>query len=215
MADPTFLEKVARGLVRLANDSPSPVSAMAMVVLWVILDHSGSMNERCGRLTRLEAAQRAALALLRTLWNAGHRPHVGVIAFDDQATIVLPPTPSEGNRERIRAAIQSIAIAGGTDLKPPLIAVRDGLIPTAKTQVVLLTDGHGGDPIKVAGGLKAQGVIIETVGIAHDPSAVNESVLRKVASVVAGQVLYRFLTDPDALEAYFRDDIAGRLMKLN
>lgn len=77
----------------------------------------------------------------------------------------------------------------------------------------MLYDGHGGDATKVANTLKKGGAVIETIGVGHHPSEVDESTLRRIASTLDGRILYRFLSDADDLVHYFRTDVANRLVK--
>ena len=52
-------------------------------------------------------------------------------------------------------------------------------------RIILLTDGDHlgrGNPIEIATRLKNAGVIIDCIGIGGNPTAVNESLLRKIAS---------------------------------
>ena len=53
--------------------------------------------------------------------------------------------------------------------------------------IILLTDGHGGHPLRTADDLKSRGVVIDVIGIGPSPSAVDEKLLKKVASVIEGE----------------------------
>ena len=56
-----------------------------------------------------------------------------------------------------------------------------------------MTDGHGGHPLRTAEELKARGVVIDVTGVGQDPAGVDEKLLKKVASVIEGELRYRFV----------------------
>jgi Mg-chelatase subunit ChlD len=171
------------------------------------------MASACGRKDRLEAAKDATLALLAARERLGANDQLSIIAFDEEAQLVLPFTLCSNNLDKIRQALRSITIGGGTDLKAPLILARKVLSSAGRVHIVLLSDGQGGDPIKAAQALKDRGVILETIGVGNDRSEVDETVLKKTASTLDGKVLYRFLNDTDEIVQYFQSDIANRLVK--
>ena len=118
--------------------------------------------------------------------------------------------------KRIEQAIGSIDIGYGTDLDAPLV-LAGGLLHRVRKQPVhciLLTDGLGGQPLPTAVALKGNGVVIETIGVGHTPAAVDEPLLKAMASVVEGRVLYRFIRDRNQLVHYFRHEVAGRLVRI-
>lgn len=208
----TYLEQVARGLTKLPQD-PIRKTKGDVVNLLIIVDRSLSMKAPCGRVNRLEAAKQATISLIEARIQTGASDRLSIIAFNDDAQLVLPFTSCSSHRRRIQQALGLIAVGGGTALKAPLVLANTVLPAAGHRHVVLLSDGHGGDPVKAARKLKDRGVIIETIGVGNDPSDVDESILKKTASVVGGQVLYRFLTDADRIVQYFRTDIANRLAK--
>ena len=67
----------------------------------------------------------------------------------------------------------------------------------------MLTDGHGGDPLRTSEELKAAGVIIDVVGIGPTSSDVNEDLLKQLASVVEGELRYRFIKDHRTLVQHY------------
>ncbi len=52
-----------------------------------VIDHSGSMGESSGRISKLDLAKEAAI---RSIELRNPTDRVGVIAFDDSATWVVP-----------------------------------------------------------------------------------------------------------------------------
>ena len=71
-----------------------------------------------------------------------------------------------------------------------------GLNCRVKGRLVILTDGDwntGGDPEPVAERLKADGIQIDIIGIGGSPEEVNEPCLKRMASVVDGELRYWFI----------------------
>jgi Mg-chelatase subunit ChlD len=215
MSELSYLEQVARGLRKPAEAVLQITAAVMAVMYLIIIDRSGSMGTPCGTADRLRAAQDATIALLDARQAQHADDSVAVIAFNHGAELVLSFTRCHGNRLRIDKAIRSIQVDGGTDLKAALAKAQKVLPPSGRVHIVMLTDGHGGNPVKVAEKLKQRGALIETIGVGNSPDEVDEDILKKTASVLNGTVLYRFLTEADELVTYFRTEVANRLMKLD
>ena len=91
-----------------------------------------------------------------------------------------------------------MSAGGGTDINEGLKTARDSFDWNRNNvvrRIILLTDGHGGQPLKTSEELKSRGVIIDVIGIGSTPEGVDEKLLRKVASVIEGEVRYRFIAD--------------------
>ena len=131
---------------------------------------------------------------------------IGLVAFDDHPHVILDLCPLKSDKPQILAAIQSLSIHGGTDINVGLKAARD-MFDWARTDVVrrivLLTDGHGGHPMRTANELKERGVVIDVIGVGDSPHNVDEKLLRKVASVIEGETRYRFIKDQQTLVAHY------------
>lgn len=181
-----------------------------------VLDQSGSMMDHCsGRQSKLAAAKKATIAMIEARLRMGACDQIAIISFGDIATLVLPFTSSEQSSRRIIRAVKSIRIAGGTNLNAPLVMATQ-LLDTRRHEtlhIVMLTDGQGGDPLATAYLLKQSGAILETIGVGNSPYNVDENLLKAVASVVNGKVLYRFIRDSDQLIEYFSTEVATRLVK--
>jgi len=208
-----LLEDVVQGRTQLSKSAAEVVVGLGVELFIFIIDRSWSMDEACGRGNRLKAAQEAAVGLLRARRESGANDQVAVIAFNDSAQVVLPPVRCQDQFKRIERALRSLHPRGGTDLQAPLMLAEQYLSSDCPIHIVVLTDGHGGNPLRIAKSLRDRGAIIETVGVGNSPSEVDEAVLQKMASVLNGQVLYRFLSDFDSLVQYFRTDVAFRLSK--
>jgi len=209
----SYVEQLARGLIKMSGPESPRLGPVTAVLFVVIIDVSGSMELSCGWTTRLKAAVKAVIALLDARQQLGTDDKIALISFNLTAQLVLPFTSCPAERKRIERALKSLRASGGTDLKAPLELVQNILPGDGQVHIVLLSDGHGGDPSRVAERIKKQGAIIETIGVGNDPEEVDERILRKTASVLDGQVLYRFIRYADELKSYFRTEIAHRLVK--
>ena len=81
-------------------------------------------------------------------------------------------------------------------------------------RVLLLTDGHhchGCEPLPIAERLKQAGVQIDCIGIGGSPLAVDERLLRQIASInpATGLPRYRFIKDQQTLVTHFRNLASG------
>lgn len=110
-----------------------------MAVIYVI-DTSGSMADFSpGGFAKIELAKEA---ILRSLQLLGPLDHVGVVAFDTEASWVVPLGPAD-DRARISALVAGLRANGGTDIYAGLLAV-SRVYPNDPSQlrhIVLLTDG--------------------------------------------------------------------------
>lgn len=184
-----------------------------------VIDDSGSMNEHDIFPSRLYAAQQANKTFVQTRAGLCAADRVAVIAFNRKAQTVLPFTWIQ-DTEQIFQAIDQISAGGGTCLEAGLkkagslfTANRAGHGPRGQ-RILLLTDGHGGNPVNVAAALKRAGVLIEVIGIGGNPSEVNESVLKKVATTDdTGLTHYWFIQDAGAIDQKYRDIATGIMVK--
>lgn len=168
-----------------------------------VLDRSWSMKEfyRDG-ITKLEAAIRAAITAICTREQIDPQDEIGLVIFNSQADILFDLHPICTHKRQMIQAIQSLQPDNGTDINQGLKKARD-LFDWNRQDVIrriqLLTDGHGGRPVRTAQNLKDQGVILEVTGIGESPGEVNEKLLKKIASVIGGELQYQFITDPKTL----------------
>ena len=172
-----------------------------------VIDKSGSMyNMYDGRLTKLEAAIKANITMVMNKAQIDPYDEIGIVNFESYATVLLNLCPIYSQKQRIIGTLQAIRIGGGTDINEGLKVARDvfdwrrnGVV----RRIVLLTDGHGGHPLQTAEDLKSRGVVIDVIGIGSSPSMVDEKLLRKVASVIEGEIRYRFIKDQQTLVSHY------------
>jgi len=193
------------GHVREARPAYGPAGRPEATVL--VIDCSGSMEGQDIPPYRLAAAQDACDEFLRLRAQRFPRDSVAVVRFNDWAWTVIGWTFAGDGLCALEDGVRAIMAEGGTDIEAGLRAA-GGLLDDAPAgtagRVVLLTDGHGGRPVRIAEGLKSQGVLIDVIGVGGKPEAVNEECLREVASVVDGDVRYRFIRNRATLIDAFR-----------
>jgi Mg-chelatase subunit ChlD len=176
-------------------------------LLFFIIDVSGSMEISYDeRFSKIEAAKRANATMLVQKAQLDADDVVGLVSFNHTATLLEPLSVLREHKTQILRTLQSLQADGGTDINLGLETARDhfhwdrsGVV----RRVVLLTDGHGGNPLGTAAYLKERGVVIDVIGIGASPTAVNELMLREVASVIQGGSRYSFIKDQQTLVAHY------------
>jgi Mg-chelatase subunit ChlD len=175
------------------------------------------MGWRDCKPSRLAASTKAtgAFGRRRAALSCGDR--LAVVAFNTHAHVVLPLT-GIGHLDRIVKHLSTLKAGGGTDIAEGLRVAHDLLARDARERAMLpryqrllvLTDGHGGRPLTWANRLKGAGVLIEVIGFGGDPAAVDEGLLRKVATTDAnGCTHYWFFRDTDGLVAHYENLASG------
>jgi Ca-activated chloride channel family protein len=175
---------------------PSNQSTMVLA-----LDVSGSMCATDIEPTRLEAAQAAAVAFVR---SQPPGTQIGLVAFSGFAAVIEPPTPDRdaleeailslttGRRTAIGSGIQSsIDAVAEVDPKvaPVIVDGRPGVEPEPVVPgayvphiVVLLTDGasnSGVEPLEAAQQAADRGLRVYTIGFGTAEGAELEALCRQ------------------------------------
>ncbi|MFF3441239.1 von Willebrand factor type A domain-containing protein [Streptosporangium sp. NPDC002721] len=105
--------------------------------LTFVVDVSGSMSES-GRLDLVREA------LHKLVDQLGPGDHVSLVAFSDEAEVVLSMTPAT-DKEKLHAAVERLAVQGSTNLEAGLTSgygeAATGFRPVAVNRVILLSDG--------------------------------------------------------------------------
>ena len=187
----------------------------------LIIDVSGSMGTTDYPPNRLEASKKAAEEYVRQRADISPADRIAVVAFSDKANVILPLT-SIDQMKAIVSSIKKLKIGGGTDINQGLKQAPRILFKNVtgnqqqvrEKHILLQTDGHGGHPIRLSGKLKNKGVLIEVIGIGGDRSAVDETLLCKVATTDAdGVTHYWFIDNKDSLVARYRELATGIVMR--
>ena len=178
----TILEDMSPVYMDLNPENEIPSMAMVMVI-----DHSGSMDDRDGVETNLDLAKKAAASAVEYL-----RPedYVEVIAFDDSYSRVVTLQNVE-DPDEIENKILSIPSGGGTSIYPALqAAIKDvnGCDAMIK-HIILLTDGQdyneGYDELITI--LNKAGITLSCVAIG---TGCNDELLNDLATKGNGRIFY-------------------------
>src|SRR4051794_6551956 len=182
-------------LLELAAPAAEPTTqARPAATLQVALDRSGSMADD----GRLEGAKTALLALIDRLEPTDN---FGLVAFDDEALVVVPAGPLT-DKDRARAAVAALDTGGMTDLSSGYLRglqeARRVCGPAGAT-LLLISDGHANqgvtDPDQLHGiARQAHGHTVTTSTLGYG-LGYDELLLGAIADAGAGEAL--FAEDPD------------------
>ncbi|MEM7314829.1 MAG: vWA domain-containing protein [Planctomycetota bacterium] len=162
----------------------------------VVLDDSGSMNERMRsqrNTTRIEAAKGALLTVLESL---PPESKVGVVLLNGRGEWLLPL--GEVDPLAMRSTISKIRAKGGTPLGQFMKVGTDALLDLRSKEhygdfrLLIVTDGEAGDKRKVREYLPdilSRGITVDVIGVDMQK---NHSLATKVHS-------YRRADDPQSL----------------
>ena len=168
-----------------------------------IIDHSGSMEDTSGGVTKLELAKEAAARSIDFLFPTDR---VGVIAFDDTASWVVPMTELS-DPGQVVSAIGSIRGGGGTDIMAGVRAMSEVLPddPAKVKHVILLTDG-GADPTGISELVQKlfeeDNITLSTVGVGNDAAPFLED----LAEIGGGR--YHFTNDASSIPSIFTEEVS-------
>ncbi|MCA9442995.1 MAG: VWA domain-containing protein [Candidatus Omnitrophica bacterium] len=135
---------------------------------------------------------------------------LGLITFESRPRVVCPLAWLSDPSQAVffSRSLTTIQPHGGTRLDRAFDLATECLLiqicglclaQEGRVRVHVLTDGHsGGNPEKAAHELKENGVVIDITGIGGAPEEVNESLLKRCASIEDGRLLYRFIGDGDS-----------------
>jgi Ca-activated chloride channel family protein len=167
--------------------------------LTLVLDRSNSMN--ASWLDKVKVAAHQIIDQLNS------DDILSVIAFNDRAEVIIPAT-TVADKPALKARISMMSASGGTEMFQGLAAgieqVQKYLAPRLVNHVLLLTDGNTfGDEercLKLAQGVKKQGIVISAMGLGEEW---NDDFLEQLTSSTGGTCEYirsankvaRFLND--------------------
>lgn len=192
------LKESGAGESRLVADTePQTVNPRTMqgTPVMIVLDVSGSMNDRDGTGTvRLDGARTAVAEMVREL-----RPGTpfAIRSYPDPALPdcnggrdVVPLSPLDPTRTT--AVLDTLAASGNTPTGPALIAAMDTLRAAgyAEGQLVLVSDGQsncGEPPCDVAQSVRAEGFDVTVNTIGFQTSAAGRDELTCIAGATDGR----------------------------
>jgi len=172
--------------------------------LVLVIDKSGSMSADPSGGNKMELAKEAAIRATEML---NDKDHVGVVAFDGEPWVVVPPQ-SVTNLPHIHQQIGSIFPDGGTDIFPALQVAYDQIktMQTQRKHVILLTDGQSGRDDDYQGLLQAmtgENITVSTVAVGNDADV---GLLEEIAQ--AGKGRFYEATDPGTIPQIFSKETA-------
>lgn len=197
--------------VTLMLDLAAPAAAAGQdrppATVEVVLDRSGSMGG-----DRLDVAKRAIDSLVARLAPSDR---LGVVAFDDDVSVVVPAAPL-ANKSAVRQAIASLQAGATTNLSGGLLR---GLQEARRAAdgggatVLLLSDGHANvgevDPDLLAGvaaKARERRITVTTVGVGLD---YDERLMAALARGGAGNS--HFAEEADTAGAQLAGEVEGLL----
>ena len=173
--------------------------------VFFVIDGSASMGIPDYLPNRFIAAIEAIAEYIGVRATLATADVASLIVFNSNARVVCVECPLSEAKEHVIDPLRRMAPTNGTNIAAGLTEARRLLKSRSRTRrVILLTDGHGGQPEPVAAELKAARVIIDVIGVGGSPACVNETSLRQVASTINGQCRYRFIGDRGELMHHFR-----------
>jgi uncharacterized membrane protein len=172
----------------------------AQVSMVFVIDHSGSMSEVAGGVSKLDLSKEAVIRSMDLLMP---NDQVGVIIFDDTAKTVVSLGPLD-DVSAMQNRVAGVGIGGGTDILAGVQAASrmlDGADTLVK-HVILLTDG-GADPRgipELVERMAADGITLSTVGVGQGAA----DFLPELAEIGGGA--YHFAADPGAIPSIFAEE---------
>jgi len=112
----------------------------SQLALVVVVDKSGSMDERAGGVAKIDLARQS---IRRVLEAVPPTDAVGVIAFDRTPSIIAPLQAGHDPRA-ISEQLRTVAAAGATEIAPAIELAREWLAkyPAARRHILLVSDGR-------------------------------------------------------------------------
>jgi uncharacterized protein YegL len=158
----------------------------------LVMDVSGSMSWSWHGGVKIESAKKAALQYIEQVANeprsAGVTHYIGVVTFNDSASVACPLTTSYGEAKKTVISLGTIAWTNlGAGLDTALQELSK-LPAGAKKFIILLSDGmtnRGKSRESIlqtsVAEARRQGICIHTVGFG-DPGDIDEDFLKKIAT---------------------------------
>jgi len=204
-----------------APPPPATVCGNAPLDIMLLIDRSGSMNDRIGSSqTKIQAAKAAAKNFVDIISNNSN-DRIGVASFASNYTLDAPLT---NNWSQVKNAIDSLSANNETCIQAGIDTVNTEITTDGRQGIkkiaVLLTDGiannvkgsngvcHRADPATQAepaalasavNGYQTSGTHFYTIGLGND---VNAKFLQNIAATTSGQ--YYFSPTADQLNQIYQ-----------
>jgi len=208
LSDPYLLAGSTREVFLRADIDAANIAGTerAPVNLALVLDRSGSMAGE-----KIAQCRRAARQLVEQL---DARDRFSLVTFgSDVTTLVSSTLATPANKERMFAAIDSIAELGGTNMSGGVEAAVAELShyqgDFGVSRIVLMSDGQANEGIADPSGLasmarriSSQNLTVSSVGVGLD---FNERVMESIAEYGGGS--YHFLSNAEQLSNIFGGEL--------
>ena len=184
----------------------------------IVQDNSISMADNDYKPSRLEGGRQAALEYYTARKERYANDRIGLVAFNHEARIIMPLLSMDREQD-FRTALQKLTAESGTNIAKGLQAAAQLFdkepLSRRRRHVILLSDGHGGNPLKTSEKLKSRyQAQIDVIGIGGDPSAVAESLLRQIATTDHdGYNHYHFINDTESLCKHYQHLATGLMWR--
>jgi Mg-chelatase subunit ChlD len=175
--------------------------------LELVLDHSGSMIDLAGGVTKISMARAAALGAIA--FARGRHDRLGIISFDIAPHVIVPmQVMTAASAAAADRAVDGLTANGGTNIYGALQAAAgqiaqlpDGIAqgsaggttppypPATSRQIILMTDGVSQSAYydTLVGRLRASGVTLTSVGLGDQ---VDKALLQRLAAAGGGRYYY-------------------------
>ncbi len=170
---------------------PPSAEQKSTVALLLIIDKSGSMSMGRVNATKMAMAREAAILSVDALKE---RDQIGVLAFDDQNSWVVPLREIQGPQtiKQVQDLISRIEASGGTDIYNALETGYNALRTRSANvrHIILLTDGQsytGGDYNKLIERMRADRVSLSTIAVGTDS---DQELMKRLADWGKGRYYY-------------------------
>ncbi|MEM3742864.1 MAG: VWA domain-containing protein [Nitrososphaerota archaeon] len=195
-----FYEGYSEDMARRRGKDGAPILKGADFHL--VIDTSGSMNDKFRGETKLDAAKRAAKDFVSIL---SPNDHIGIVKFSSNAELLLDLTNDTKKAERI---IDGLVSSGSTALGDGLWLALDRLQISGRENklkvILLLTDGmHNAGthkPDEAAERAKQLGVVVYTIGYG-ERGEIDENTLKNIAFLTNGD--YYYAPSPSSLRELY------------
>ncbi|MCF8885700.1 MAG: VWA domain-containing protein [Aigarchaeota archaeon] len=184
-----FYEGYSEDMARRRGKDGAPILKGAD--FYLVIDTSGSMSDKFGEETKLDAVKKAAKDFISIL---SPDDNIGIVRFSSTAELLLDLTNNTKKAEKI---IDELVSRGSTALGDGLWLALDRLQTIGRKDrlkvILLLTDGmHNAGthkPDEAARRAKQLGVIVYTIGYGEH-GEIDEDTLKNIASLTNGEYYY-------------------------
>ena len=181
------------------------------------MPRSPSSSTRPGRWAARTDSSSSRIRCASSSWRSGAAISIAVVAFGDDARVVLPPTPAT-DEETILGAIDDLEPGGSTNLEAGLrlgyALARETLLGEGIDRVILASDGVANvgltDADDILGQIRRDAQTgIELVSVGVGMGNYNDALLEQLAD--QGDGFYAYVNDLAEARRLFTEDLTSTL----